>query len=673
MVELGGLIGPEPGSRAFRVVTGEANGRALLGQCGKVVDEIHAQRAIWKAESSSLKKRRPFHPPQDLQRRTDLFLELLTACSRQDKKAFLRITAAHASTIDRIKPLRETARLLEAEQTHSEPWRCREVLAAKRATEHAYRGTKEWRIRFSEILDTGPYLARLVPALEKKLALLRLDLRRELARHKQQVRASVDETLMALGPRVNAAVLEAEACVKSVANFLERDRQTVAVIQRPWVVVNHQAALVWRRAPALTDLDLTLAREWSSGSVYEDAKMRSARRAEKLALEVYSGLYGRAEDLSILQLTSPEDSRWHTADVEAGGHLIDVKNARRSFSSPDSYSEHSVKTFKDATRGREVKISGFLSTYAATEEAEEDSEIVWLGETSGRDIRALASEFTSDHLEISFLDGKGSLLPPWLFDYPEVFYDERKAAVEEIRSEGFSWPVTNVPLAARLVAKSTIARGGPGAIESPSPEALEEVGVLEARLRSFQYPTRPFLFLHILDRFCACAVQGAPFPADAIKKVLFSPDFPAWSSILMPYLPLAVLDPLATIRNLLRLLRGVSISCAERSLAFRSFRLRGPNILQGRTGTNEWQTIYAYCGGWGQLSSGGPVRCGQNPLYLGQAEPCPACRHLVCHRCGFCSQLCPDCSGRQSEWNDIERTENSGEDRRGSVSSRKGN
>jgi hypothetical protein len=42
------------------------------------------------------------------------------------------------------------------------------------------------------------------------------------------------------------------------------------------------------------------------------------------------------------------------------------------------------------------------------------------------------------------------------------------------------------------------------------------------------------------------------------------------------------------------------------------------------------------------------VRCGQNPLFLGQNEPCGECGKLVCHECGYCSERCPLCSPRQA-------------------------
>ena len=60
----------------------------------------------------------------------------------------------------------------------------------------------------------------------------------------------------------------------------------------------------------------------------------------------------------------------------------------------------------------------------------------------------------------------------------------------------------------------------------------------------------------------------------------------------------------------------------------------------------------------GACGATGSTLCHHQRFIVPDGYPLPTEYNVaVCHRCGFCSKLCPDCSGRQSEWNDIERTE----------------
>jgi hypothetical protein len=187
-------------------------------------------------------------------------------------------------------------------------------------------------------------------------------------------------------------------------------------------------------------------------------------------------------------------------------------------------------------------------------------------------------------------------------------------------------------------------------IQQPSTaDALaEEAVAVLGRIGATAAPTRPLLFLHILDRFCSTARQGVPFDASALRQIIFhgEPWVPADCSNVTP---LAVMDPLETVKELLDVLEKVAKSCAQRAIAFTSFKLAAPGWFQGRVNDGKWHTIFAYCGGWLKRPNRVPVKCGKSPLYLGQNDWCVGGK-LVCRTCGFCSSSCRNCRPRQAEW-----------------------
>ncbi len=163
----------------------------------------------------------------------------------------------------------------------------------------------------------------------------------------------------------------------------------------------------------------------------------------------------------------------------------------------------------------------------------------------------------------------------------------------------------------------------------------QEVKLLEQRIKKCGL-SRAVLFLHILDRFCCVSLDDNTFKSTKINKILFP------ENINNKKIPLGVYDPLETIWNLWNLLVDVSEKCLQEARKFSRFKLSSPNILQGEDGDGNWITIYAYCGGWLKLKDGTPVRCGHNPLYLGQkgTSTCQTCKHLICPKCKFCSKQC---------------------------------
>ena len=413
----------------------------------------------------------------------------------------------------------------------------------------------------------------------------------------------------------------------------KKEIDSLDALNAPWKTVHFFKDITKPKKPLLTENDHKLILNWSQPyglSTYKGKAMTSAREAEVAAFKLYSNLYGNAEDLSILQVTSPKDDRWKYADIATNGRWIDVKNARTSFSSSNSYSEHCVPQFKLDRKKRDVPISSFLSQY----HDDAPQPIIWLGETTFGELEKLQNEFNSQYLKVTFATHlNNNFLPAWLFDYPSVCYRDRKAALEVIRSPEFIFPRQECDIGIGVLANRVISSKTEGTLGL---EAME----LERRIKKCGL-NRAVLFLHVLDRFCHISLDEKTFKETGLDIILFS-RFNRNKEA-----PLGVYDPLETVWNLWNVLVAISEKCLKETRRFTMFRLRGANILQGKTNGGRWLTVFAYCGGWLRLENGTSVRCGQNPIYLGQDYPCQSCGHLICHRCGFCSTQCSDCKTRQ--------------------------
>ena len=426
-------------------------------------------------------------------------------------------------------------------------------------------------------------------------------------------------------------------CITELGNVFESEMEkeiaSLDALNAPWKTFVHLQKITILPKPTLTQNDHKLISNWSlqnKRSTYNHKAMTSAREAEVAAVKLYCDIYGNAKDMSILQITSPKDDRWISADIETNGRWIDVKNARTSFSSKNSYSEHCVPQFKLDRNKQDVSISSFLSQYSD----DSTQPITWLGETTFGEIQKLQNEFDSQYLQVTFSNHlKNSFLPAWLFDYPSVCYTDREVALAQIRSPEFIFPRQECDIGSGVLAKRVISSRTEGALGQ---EAMK----LEQRIENCGL-SRAVLFLHILDRFCRTSLDNNSFNSIEFGKILF----PGRNNNIKT--PLGVYDPLETVWNLWKMLVAVSENCLREARHFTIFRLRGANILQGRSHDGRWSTIFAYCGGWNQLKN---VRCGQNPIYLGQDNPCQSCGRLICHSCGSCSSLCSDCKKRQDGW-----------------------
>src|SRR5713226_3563520 len=153
------------------------------------------------------------------------------------------------------------------------------------------------------------------------------------------------------------AVAHAKAITTEMQTARDRETASVEAVRKVWQGTQCVKRYVNNDGAVLDEDDRSLAADWArdfEGSDYWIGAMESARCAELVALDIYRQIYGEVEDLSILQKLAPSDTRWKAADIDTAGRWIDVKNARRSFSSPTSYSEHCVKRFKSGQGDHQV-------------------------------------------------------------------------------------------------------------------------------------------------------------------------------------------------------------------------------------------------------------------------------------------------------------------------------
>ena len=512
-----------------------------------------------------------------------------------------------------------------------------------------------WNGNLRDLDEVMPYLSSLRDELEKAAFIKKLDqinayykenwpdLSTRFIRQTKHLNESWHKKHMTelakseLSKLINSLHIdEADEYRRKTTDYIEPEWYASRVLEVMWKTDSKIRHTVELSKPSLHGDDNELIASWSAPddlSSYWGKAMKSAREAEVAAVRLYRRLYGKAEDISILQVKSPNDNRWRCADIETSGRSIDVKNARRSFSSPNSYSEHCVPKFKRDRNNHDVIISAFLSQY----NDHDDPAILWLGETTSNAIRKLQNEFSSEYLEITFPNGRGdsSFLPAWVFDYPIECYRLRESVFSQIHSPEFAFPSHECNIGSNLLA-------GRLSRHKIQDHIGFEAKQLEQRIKRAGL-SRAVLSLHLLDRFCKCLVENKELRDTRIDEILF-PGTDNWQ------FPLCVYDPLETVRNIWKVLLAISENCREQARRFSVFRLRGHNILQGML-KGRWMTIFAYCGGWLRLDESLPyVRCGQNPIHLGKNDSCPSCHRLICHHCGFCYSQCPACDARQANW-----------------------
>jgi hypothetical protein len=387
---------------------------------------------------------------------------------------------------------------------------------------------------------------------------------------------------------------------------------------------------------------------------YEAGKLESARAAELCMSTYYTDLGNVVEDVSISQLTQGE-SRWMDYDLRVGDKPIDVKNARRSFSSPDSYVEHAVPAFKLARgSGKEVSIGGVLSDYlcGSTPEGKLGRSVRILGEVRLTYLQGLLRWMQKRFGAILDLEKvwKPDFQAGWVFEYPSEHYPERADAIARIPDFLRSAVDAHVPRKAFIGWLTTL---HPGKSNHEMRFLTSPHKRIRADLRHLAREVglaRPGIYLYVMG-FVLEAMAGR-LPISDVESVLRNSIFARFGGDCISK-PLGLEDPQGYVARLLDALLSIYKEVLRRNLIFASFKLTHPEILRGVTHDTTWLTLLAYCGGWRQRTL--RVKCGTTPLILGIHEPCDSCGYLVCPNCGCCKRDCPEGNDRQNRIRDQRR------------------
>lgn len=386
-----------------------------------------------------------------------------------------------------------------------------------------------------------------------------------------------------------------------------------------------------------------------------NSTMYSARGAEKAAAIHYQARGFQILDTSIQQ-TGNLSEEWKLYDLKVGNEskqkLLDVKNARNSFSNKNRFSEFCVPRFKKRNND-EVRIVGVFSPYISdlSETYFGNERIVVLGETqnsalmnlqnfcnqSGKNLKITIQR--TSYLKKQYLS---EYLPPWLFDFDDDFYKDRYKIEEryrELNAEDIP-PLSELSLlnisllSLALCANQKFPVPWEAHLE-PSIIRFSQIlrslvgGGKQARLNLSH------LFLAVLIHFLENCLNPTPSFSPSIYRNLIWTDSP---------LVIGIVDPLSVIESMCNTLEKVWATCAEQITNFDHFQFDSRGLLKGRNKkTGHHTTIIAYCGGWKKDGQGKPISpCGNEPLHIGFHKTCTECKKLICNKCGFCSDKCED-------------------------------
>lgn len=364
----------------------------------------------------------------------------------------------------------------------------------------------------------------------------------------------------------------------------------------------------------------TLKPDDKAGIFWPIERCLSARCAELYVRDVRRAAGERVEDLSILQLKAPADARWHLADLDVDGVLVDVKNVRYS-AAGTKQTWPLIKRFKTTRAGTPVLYDGVGSsfksslrdhldgadkpvTYYGTASENRLAELEGLGEGT---IRVVLRRNTSFGIQLA----------DWCFELQHRTSPDVLAAVDELATLYESAPeeVAGLEPAKRAILRSRIP------IETERHGRREAASVVQgvdylADLVRENGRSPAVLAVGMMNLFSRWASRGGPFTflSDASAIFQFGARF-----------PLGVYDPGFAVSQLHNTLSTLEAFLAERP-RFVAVELVGPMWLRARMQNGATETLFVYCG-----------ECGAFPLVHG---PCKVCPHetgrLVCEECGFC-------------------------------------
>jgi hypothetical protein len=477
--------------------------------------------------------------------------------------------------------------------------------------------------------------------------------------------------------------IEQQRILKKQASIQKRALELKELIHQSEVKIRHSFTL-----PELNKPDLQLAIKWFEaeksitididssepdtksfmreviqeiGDDYDFGKMLSARAAEvvaKTAFRVWGHL--QISDISIQQIQNEDtpNQNWLTHDLLVDDTPYDVKNSRRPRKNPDTYAEHIIPRFKHQ-RGTDVRILGILSPYLRPKEilfpndyvTYQATDLRVLGYTEQKQLRSLENYFSAD-LDLNFSHPKGLpglLLPPWIFQYPKMFYQQRQEAIDQIMNQKF-----RVDLFKELRYEPVPVYLATNDPFEPFWDQVSLPGWQHSFIQKLQLWSSevslslPHLFLTLITHFIEMARnQDNQFRPHQYSKLLYCTENFNY--------PLFIFDPLQTIKKLIDALNTIWIRNRKALFGYDAFKLQSSGILRGRDKkSNQWHTLLAYCGGWvpnkdenDNWQQNKNIPCGTNPLVLGNHQLCK-CGRLICE-CGYCSESCELRMKRQKE------------------------
>jgi hypothetical protein len=291
--------------------------RELLGRLDachfRLVREQSQLEERWSELLREARTNSPFCCPQDVELQLTNFEALQAHANNRSLQGLLTVSKRCQEGRLLIEQLKECIHRLAINER-----RCLETAAREFADQLAYPHTPFWYSKRNEYLNG--HAADWHSVSDR----IKADLQQAYA-ERREMEARHDE---ALGRKVGSLLTLPTAAVEArklaVETHVTRDREDAALkaVQQVWRGTQKLRRWAYRRPVELGENDRLLAMSWVGGDLgdsYRVGAMKSARCAESVALDLYRDLHGQAEDLSILQLLLPSDSRWQTADIATAG------------------------------------------------------------------------------------------------------------------------------------------------------------------------------------------------------------------------------------------------------------------------------------------------------------------------------------------------------------------
>lgn len=421
---------------------------------------------------------------------------------------------------------------------------------------------------------------------------------------------------------------------KEVAGLLKKQAINATQFPPPASEDDLRLCLVWMNEAASSDhfkFDELLEKLLQAAGPYDACRLLSARRAELLVGTFYSQLGLEVRDISITQLTEPEQGDWKNFDLDVG-YPVDVKNARSTYNGKEHFAEHAVARFKNARDSRhEVRIVGVRSPYIKREHSaargfEEPATV--LGEVGLSEIERLTGWMARrfGHIVKTTTLWDPRRVPGWLFEYPDIYYCQRTASVQLMFDLIEKYGDAN-----QMKVGQWLIAAAHGVVLPSNFGSRPLVIEIRDMLVTCGLSKRS-LILYVMCSTLEAALMGR----DARRLLLEIREILHVGFSSGECFPLGLHDPLGYVERFFGAFDHLAISVKQFADEIAAFHLTGPDILLATMNDGRRLTFLAYCGGW--IESKG--RCGYAPLVAGWHSHCGACGKLICQNCNHCSELC---------------------------------